>query len=405
MTSAPEVVVIGAGLAGLTAARRLVKAGLSVEIIEASNSVGGRVKTDCIDGFRLDHGFQLFNPAYPAARTELNISDLNLRRFSKGIRILLDDEVVQFGKSPSDSIYFLKHFNRSALLNLAKYLALTLTSSKEKRESRADVSAKEVLINLVDDERLFNELLRPFLSGVFLDHDLQVSRRWLDEVLRYFLLGSPGLPKLGMQEIANQLARGITEFLTLDTKVESISSGLVNLQEGNRKPKYIVLAADPVTVANLMNLQAPEVKSVMTWYFSIKHRNRGNKTKLIAIDGSTNPGPLVNSAVLTDVNRSYAPTGYDLISASALGNEPKDWLSIRDHAAMMHTLNPNDLNLLKSYQIDVALPPTNYSKQVNFDEFKNENIFVASDLLTTPSINGAIAAGQLAADEIIRRKL
>ncbi|MGA1329779.1 MAG: FAD-dependent oxidoreductase, partial [Candidatus Nanopelagicales bacterium] len=99
MTKQLDVVIVGAGLAGLTAARQLAKAGLRIQLVEAADQIGGRVKTDVIDGFRLDHGFQLFNPAYPAARSVLNISELELKKFKKGVRVLQDQEIIELGRN------------------------------------------------------------------------------------------------------------------------------------------------------------------------------------------------------------------------------------------------------------------------------------------------------------------
>lgn len=406
MSSQPDVVVVGAGLAGLTAAKVLTRAGLAVKILEASNKIGGRIKTDVIDGYRLDHGFQLFNPAYPAAKSVLNLSDLQLRKFRKGIRVLLDDEVIEIGNSIANSYSFIKHFDKKALFDFGKYSIATLASNSDSLATRADVSAKGALIGAVNNEALLKELLMPFLSGVFLDKDLQVSRRWLDQVLRYFLLGSPGIPKYGMQEIPTQLSKGLTDLIDFETEVTSISKGEVKTTSKSWNPKYIVVATDPVTTAQLLNQPAAAMKSVTTWYFALKHRNRGPRTKLLAVDGSTNPGLLANSVVLTDAARSYAPTGYDLVSASAIGLYGDTQSSAAaDHAALLHTLNPADLQLIKCYQIAKALPQFDASLAKQYSHLAAEQIYIASDGITTPSINGAIAAGSEAADLILFQQL
>ena len=81
--AAPEVVIIGAGLSGLACARVLRRAGLKVSIYEASDGVGGRVRTDEVEGFRLDRGFQVMLPSYPEARRVLHYDDLKLMPFYK----------------------------------------------------------------------------------------------------------------------------------------------------------------------------------------------------------------------------------------------------------------------------------------------------------------------------------
>jgi hypothetical protein len=406
MKSQPDVVVIGAGLAGLTATRALAKAGLSVKVLEANSHPGGRVQTEIVDGYRLDKGFQLFNPAYPAARSVLNISELELRKFRRGVRVLLDDQIIEFGSNLNLSLQFVKHFEKKALLNFAKYTAMTLFSKSEALAKRANVTAAQALAGAIDDDEFILKILKPFLAGVFLENDLKTSRRWLDQVLRYFVLGSPGVPKYGMQEIPNQLTRGIAHLIEFETPVSKVENGEVISNSNLWQPKYILLATDPVTTADLLDKPKPTMNSVTTWYFSIKHRNRGIQTKLLAVDGSSKPGILTNSVVITDVARKYAPKGYDLVSASAVGIHGDEKLAeVMAHAALLHTVNPADLDFIRSYQIPAALPEFNLDVINGFTKQDTENIFIASDLIATPSINGAMTAGQQAADQILLKQL
>lgn len=405
MTKQLDVVIVGAGLAGLTAARQLAKAGLRIQLVEAADQIGGRVKTDVIDGFRLDHGFQLFNPAYPAARSVLNISELELKKFKKGVRVLQDQEIIELGRNLTDSIHFLRQFDKHELLNFSKYLAITLFSNTDSLAKRANVSAAQALVGAKIEGELYRSLLKPFLSGVFLNSDLTTSRIWLDEVLRYFVLGRPGLPKYGMQEIPNQLSRGITDFIQLNTQVTQVETNQVISSEKSWSAKYVVLATDPVTTAKLLSITQPMMNSVSTHYFSIKHRNRGPRTKLLAIDGSASPGPAVNSVVLTDAAASYAPAGYDLVATSMIGAQSVDLAQIQSHTALLHTLNPADLTPIKSFEIPAALPKTDYVDKTKLKAFRSAGIYVASDLIATPSINGAISSGQKVADEILLTEL
>ena len=84
MATSADVLIIGAGLAGLCCARRLAEAGVTFQIVEASDGIGGRVRTDEVDGFLLDRGFQVLLTAYPEARRVLDYSRLDLKPFSPG---------------------------------------------------------------------------------------------------------------------------------------------------------------------------------------------------------------------------------------------------------------------------------------------------------------------------------
>ena len=75
---AHDVMVVGAGLAGLTCAHHLRGHDLDVVVLEAGDVVGGRVRTDVVDGFRLARGFQVLNTAYPEVGRVLDLDALGL---------------------------------------------------------------------------------------------------------------------------------------------------------------------------------------------------------------------------------------------------------------------------------------------------------------------------------------
>ena len=85
MADSVDAIVVGAGLAGLSAARQLAIHGVDVIVLESSNDVGGRVRTDRFDGLQLDRGFQLFNPSYPEAARVLDYEALDLKPFVPGV--------------------------------------------------------------------------------------------------------------------------------------------------------------------------------------------------------------------------------------------------------------------------------------------------------------------------------
>ena len=93
MTGIPsktDVVIIGAGVAGLAAARRLSIAGREVCVIDASDEIGGRIRTDQVDGLLLDRGFQLYNPSYSEGISVLDLKALDVKSFSPGVIVSID---------------------------------------------------------------------------------------------------------------------------------------------------------------------------------------------------------------------------------------------------------------------------------------------------------------------------
>ncbi len=107
-----DVVVVGAGLAGLTCARELERDGLDVVVLEKSDAVGGRVRTDVVDGYRCDRGFQLLNPAYPAVKQLVDVDELDLRAFAAGAA-LSGERGFAIVADPRRSPGYLSHVLRS----------------------------------------------------------------------------------------------------------------------------------------------------------------------------------------------------------------------------------------------------------------------------------------------------
>lgn len=399
-----DVIVVGAGLAGLATARRLTQAGVQVKVFESSDGVGGRVRTDRVDGFSLDRGFQLYNMAYSEGKQILDHKSLNLKKFRKGVRLLLDDQILELGTSISNSKDFYNHFDRAATFKLIKYLVALTVSKPEDLARRADIASSTTLTGLIGRNEIVDQVLKPFLFGVFLEPNLNTSRRWLDQVLRFFVLGSPGVPATAMDSIPKQLIRGLPqELIQLNTEVTQVSAQTVIANGREYSAKYVVLGADPATNARLTKADAIKMNSVTTWYHAISTRHRGTKTKLLAIDGSTNPSLLTNSCVITDIAPSYAPKKMELISSSAVGIHESD-LSDKvalDHAATLHSLNPNQMSLIKKYVISQALPAVNSPFVSRTSAVQSSGIYLASDSNHSPSINGALASGRITADAIL----
>ncbi|MGV1089411.1 MAG: NAD(P)/FAD-dependent oxidoreductase, partial [Mycobacterium sp.] len=270
------VVVVGAGLSGLAAARHLTHHGVDVTVLEASDAVGGRVRTDLVDGYRLDRGFQLYNPAYPEGARVLDHEALDLRPFVAGARILVNrgggrrvDRIADPRREPSWAIPSLMARIGSPIstARFGAYAVSRTLKSPASLRREPDVTTAEVLRRAGADHTLIERVLRPFLSGVFLESELTTSRRFFDLVLRSFVRGTPGVPALGMQRIPEQLAAGLD--VRFGHRVTSVSQRAVDVVGGDvHHADAVIVAADPATAARLItDVQAPEARAVTTWYY------------------------------------------------------------------------------------------------------------------------------------------
>lgn len=210
-TQDADVIVVGAGLAGLVAAHTLSQAGLQVLLLEASDDVGGRVRTDEVDGYLLDRGFQLYNPAYPEGRRQLDHEALRLRPFTRGVVLRNGSRHIKVA-DPREVPRWSMNALRAPLGSLrqraalARYLRRCATTRASVLTHQVDGPADAALTSAGVAREAVDEFLRPFLAGVFLEPDLATSRRFLDVVLRVFVHGTPSVPANGMQQIPRQLA-------------------------------------------------------------------------------------------------------------------------------------------------------------------------------------------------------
>ncbi len=231
-TQDADVIVVGAGLAGLVAARTLTQAGRHVLLLEASDAVGGRVRTDEVDGYLLDRGFQLYNPAYPEGRRQLDHDALRLRAFTRGVVLQHDGHRSKLADPREVPRWALNGLSaplgsvrqRAAL---ARYLRRCATTRTTELTHQVDSSAQAALTAAGVAPEAVNDFLRPFLAGVFLEPELATSRRFLDVVLRTFVHGTPSVPATGMQQIPRQLAAHLPDgVLQLQRPVHEVQPGM-----------------------------------------------------------------------------------------------------------------------------------------------------------------------------------
>ena len=339
------VVVVGAGLSGLAAARHLTRHGIEVTVLEGSDAVGGRVRTDLVDGYRLDRGFQLYNPSYPEGARVLDHRALDLKPFIAGARIVVDrggrrrvKRVADPRRKPGWAVPSLRA-NVGSPLSIARfgvYAASRAALSVPSLQRAPDVTSEEALRRAGVDRTLMETVLRPFLSGVFLDSELSTTRRFLDVVLKSFVHGTPSVPALGMQRIPEQLAAGLD--VRFGHRVGAVSARDADVVDGDvHSAEAVIVATDPTSAAALIaDVRAPAARSVTTWYYrpDCAPEELADGEAVLVLDGSGR-GPLVNTVVLSHAAPDYAPPGSALIAASALGirDTPGEEAAVREHLA------------------------------------------------------------------------
>jgi len=436
-----QALVIGAGLAGLSAAISLREAGVEAVVIEKSDSPGGRVRSDVIDGFICDRGFQVFNPWYPTARKLLNYRALDLKPLDTAVGLVLrnlsqavaEQTSIDFIgdpiRSPGDFFTTVRApiGNKASLISFATYLAKIAIVSEQSLLSRPDISTMQVFRDLRLDRRLIDNLLRPFLGGVTLDLELATSRHFTDFVLKSFASGTPSLPSSGMGQISNQLASRLPpEAIKYQTEVTSISSaqghpvtvetvrlGLKN----NWSADQVVVATDPITARRLLPREFDTkfgplrpMQSVATWYHVAdcpsSDLNDGRSSLLLY---PQDPSVLINSLVISNAVPSYSPDGRALISTSRLGLHPGPSADEQIKSLVKKIYSrPNkqstpSFNQIAKYEIKNALPnmappwpPTSPNTE--------SRIFFAGDYTVNGSIDGALQSGIIAAHQILRAR-
>ncbi|WP_439380847.1 NAD(P)/FAD-dependent oxidoreductase [Amycolatopsis lexingtonensis] len=394
-THETDVVVIGAGLAGLAVARRLHEAGVECTVLEAGDDVGGRVRTDVVDGFRLDRGFQILNPAYPAIKRLVDVDALELGRFWRAVRVADDDRVSLLGH-PLDAPKALRDVAARRYLSAKDLAALGALSARVAAGPArsivrgGDRTTADELSRAGLSDRAVATVLRPFLSGVFLEAELSTSARFFQLVWRSFLRSAPSLPARGMGELPRQLAGHLPEgSVRTGVPVERVSSGEVRTAGGDVwSARTVVVATDGTTASRLVEgVAEPLWNGVTTWYFAPDQRP--SREPVIMVDARG--GPVVNTAVLSEVCRSYAPPGAALVSASAL--TPLAEPEVRRALGRMYRTDPTRWPLVGRYEIPRALPAMPAPHPIRREIRWGEGIYVCGDHRDTSSLQGALASG------------
>jgi len=407
-----DVLIAGAGLAGLVCAQKLIRAGLEPLVLEASDAPGGRVRTDEVDGFRLDRGFQVLLTAYPVTRQVLDYDRLDLRPFEPGALLRMDGgfhRIADPFRRPGAVLETLRApvGTFGDKLRVAR-LALSLRrDSVEEILTHDESTTRDRLEALGFSPELVGAFFRPFLGGVFLDAELATSSRMFEFVFKMFGAGPVAVPAAGMGAISGQLADDLgSGSLRTGAPVASLTGDSVTLDSGERlRGKAVVVATDGRTAVRLAGLKdVPPYRPALCWYFEAAEPPL--EQGILVLDGDGR-GPVTNLAVMSRVADTYAPPGRQLVSATILGAaQPGRELlgNVRSQMREWFGGQVDGWREIESYAIEAALPDQSPAQGgVHARPTRTESgLHVCGDHRVHGSIEGAIQSGLLAAEQVIQ---
>ncbi|CAM6000372.1 unnamed protein product [Sphagnum balticum] len=415
MKSTPRVIIIGAGLAGLTCALKLHEAGVKFLLLEGSNAIGGRVKTDVYEDYRLDHGFQVLLTAYPEAKSLLDYDALKLHSFYPGAMVRWAGRFHKIGdpfKNPLDALFtaFAPIGDINDKLRVAKLRQRVLSGSLQNLLKKPETTTLEALKAEGFSDAMIDKFFRPFLGGIMLDHDLTPSSRMFDFVFRMFSQGDAAIPAQGMSAIPQQIAKRLPPgSIRTNAKVLSVQDGIVNLPHNETLgAQAIVVATEVREASRLLGDQVPPKpnRSVSCLYYGLKEVPFDEPILVLNGEGKKD-GPINNMCILSNVSKSYAPDGYGLVSVSILGAPDEDEMEIEQEVRVqLKEWFPDEAykwRYLKTYKIENAQPDQSPPalSEVERAVRLRQGLYVCGDHRDTASINGAIASGRRAAEAVL----
>ena len=404
----PSIHIIGGGISGLIAARVLEEHGLSATIIEASDRLGGRVKTDVVDGYNLDHGFQILLTAYPAAKKYLDFDALELQEFLPGSAIFKNGKQKIIG-DPLRNLSLLLPTLFSGIGTVNDKLKILALNRRLKKKSIQNIFAEKeqtthaYLENIGFSEAIITNFFTPFFSGIFLENKLETSSRMFEFVYKMFGEGNAALPKDGIQAIPKQLFEKLkSTTIIFNTKVKSVENGSIKLESGETlKSNFTIIATQASGLVSNLKNQATLWKSCDTLYFEIAKREI--KKPLIGLIAMHNA--LINNIFYHTSLQTSATALKELLSVTVIDrqNLTNKQLVTEVQKELKELCNIDSCTFIKQYNIPMALPNL---QDIQYEMLPSETrltetIFLAGDTQLNGSLNAAMIAGERAALEVI----
>ncbi|MBN2468970.1 MAG: FAD-dependent oxidoreductase [Deltaproteobacteria bacterium] len=408
----PDVIIVGSGISGLSCAFHLHRNGISALVLESSDGIGGRLRTDSKDGFLLDRGFQVLLTAYPEAKAVLNYEALNLHYFAPGALVRFDERfhrLVDPWRLPLKalSVLFSPLGSLSDKLRIARLRHQATSGSIAELFQRPESTALETLKGLGFSENMINRFFRPFLGGVFFDSELSVSSRMFEFGFRMFSQGGTALPAAGMVSLPQQIASRLPEeSIRTNAKVTKLQEKGVLLASGEAIfGKAVVLATEGPEVARLLEEKTiPASRSMTCCYFSALEPPLSEPLLVLNGEGK---GPIVNCCVPSIVAPSYAPAGKSLIAATIIGvpmtSEQAIVTAVKNQLSDWFGPSVDTWELLRIYKIHHALPlqtpPT--PNPLTTSVKKSSWLFYCGEYRSLASLHWALVSGRRASERVL----
>ena len=430
-TTEPErndaaVIVIGAGVAGLTCAAELTRAGRSVVVLEASDGLGGRIRTDRQDGYLLDRGFQVILDAYPAVRRQVDLAELRPAAFDAGA-VVWDGRALHsladpfrhpkaLGPDIRSPLFGLLDKVRIASLAVRARSAGWLSAREAAGEPAADRSGADLLWDGGFGRRFVDHFARPFWGGITLDPMLDGSQGPLRYTLKMFLEGRAVLPESGVQalpeRLGSQLRLGSVRYNTPAEELVRDGERVVGVRVRGEvwRAAAVVIATDPPSARRLTgDDRFPDDTDALgctTVY--LKGRRRPEIGKRLLLDGSGRLS-INHVAPLSNVQPSYAPRGRHLLAAVLLGEHAANLddeaiaSQARAETARMLGHSATDWDVLAVVRVPFSQfrqPPGIYGRLPETD-IGTPGLFYAGEATIDSSCNGAMISGEAAARAVL----